>query len=68
MWNPRVLFLFGTYTIGKERLFLQVGSGFRVDCLRAGAGRLRLSNRMQSGRGALDPRQLLVYAFLLRLV
>jgi DNA cross-link repair 1A protein len=23
-FNPRVLFLFGTYTIGKERLFMEV--------------------------------------------
>ena len=33
-FNPRTLFLFGSYTIGKERLFLEVARQLRMKVLR----------------------------------
>ena len=38
-FNPRALFLFGTYTIGKERLFLE--ASVSVECMRASFKYLR---------------------------
>lgn len=43
LFNPRCLFLFGTYTIGKERLFLHVASALRRKVYVAAAKRSIMS-------------------------